>query len=128
MLDFVNKWKHKVAHYIDIRLQLMKLSVIERASSVLSYFIFAFIALFIFITVLVFFGIGIGELLSDLVDSRAGGFFITTGLYILLLVLLFVFRTSITNKFAGIFITLLTQVDTEDKDHEDEKKEENNGL
>lgn len=128
MLDFVNKWKHKVAHYIDIRLQLMKLSVIERASSVLSYFIFAFIALFIFITVLVFLGIGIGELMSDLVNSRAGGFFITTGLYILLLVLLFVFRTSITNKFAGIFITMLTQIDTEEKDNEDEKKDENNGL
>ncbi|RYD58746.1 MAG: hypothetical protein EOP56_03935 [Sphingobacteriales bacterium] len=120
MLDFVNKWKHKIAHYIDVRLQLMKLSIIERVSNVLSYFIFAFITLFLGVAILVFLGISIGEALSSLVDSRALGYLMTTGIYVLLFVVLILCRTAITNKFAGVFITMLTHIDDEEKDDKDE--------
>jgi len=123
MLDFVNKWKHKVAHYIDVRLQLMKLTVIERVSNVLSYFIFAFISLFLGVAILVFLGISIGEALSSLVDSRALGYLLTTVIYILFLVILFLARTAITNKFAGVFITMLTHIDDEEKEDKDAHKD-----
>lgn len=116
MLDFVNKWKDKVAHYIDVRLQLMKLSVVERVSGVLSYFLYVFISLFLAVTVLVFLGIGIGEFLSEVLDSRAGGFFITTGIYIVLLVILLMSRKAIINKLAGAFIAMLTDSSDEADD------------
>lgn len=122
MLDFVNKWKHKVAHYIDVRMQLMKLNIIERVSGVLSYFIFAFIALFLLLAILIFLGIGLAEYFSELVNSRPGGYFMTTGVYALVMVILVMARTSITGKFSGIFIAMLTAGDDDDKDEKEEDK------
>ncbi len=127
MLDFVNKWKDKVAHYIDVRLQLMKLSVVERVSGVLSYFLYVFISLFLAVTVLVFLGIGIGEFLSEVLDSRAGGFFITTGIYIVLLIILLMSRKAIINKLAGAFIAMLTDSSDEADDEAERASAAPNG-
>lgn len=119
-MSFVSKWKDKIAHYVDVRLDLIKLGFIERTSSILSYLIFVFIGLFLSVSILIFLGIGIGEYFSALLDSRAGGFFITAGFYILLLIILFLMRNSVITAFAGIFIRILTATDHD----EDEKKKE----
>ena len=116
-MSFIGKWKDKIAHYVDVRLSLIKLGIIERASNILSYLIFVFICLFLALSMLIFLGIGIGEYFASLLDSRAGGFFITTGFYTLLLIIIFLFRTSITNAFSGVFIRILTATEPD----EDEK-------
>lgn len=117
-MSFIGKWKDKIAHYIDVRLSLAKLSVIQTASNVLSYLIYVFISLFLTIAILIFLGIGLGEWLSDLVDSRAGGYFMTAGIFILLMVLLVVLRTTIVNAFSGTFIRIMTEGDEEDEKYE----------
>jgi hypothetical protein len=112
-MSFITKWKDKIAHYVDVRLSLMKLGFIERTSSILSYLIFVFIGLFLSVSILIFVGIGIGEYFSEVLDSRAGGFFITAGFYVLLLVVMFLLRNPIINAFAGVFIRIMTEVDTD---------------
>ena len=121
MLGFISEWKNKIAHYIEVRVQLFKLNMLERTSSILSYFIFAFISLFISVCILIFLGIGLGEYLSTVFDSRPAGYFATSGIYILMMIILFAFRKAITNAFAGVFIRMMTATD-EDEDDEDEKK------
>lgn len=120
-MNFISKWKEKIAHYVDVRLSLIKLGFIERTSNILSYLIFVFIGLFLSVSVLIFVGIGIGEYFSEVLDSRAGGFFVTAGFYVLLLILMLLLRKPVTNAFAGIFIRIMTDSDPDD---EEEKKEE----
>jgi hypothetical protein len=115
-MNFINKWKDKIAHYVDVRVQLVKLSVIERSSNVLSYFIFVFICLFISLSVLIFLGIVLGELFSGLLDSRPLGYLVTTGIYLLLVGLMFAMRKTIINAFSSAFIRILTSMDDDDED------------
>lgn len=107
-MNVISKWKDKVAHYVDVRLSLLRLDFIERASTVVSYLILTFIALFISLAVLIFLGIGMGEAFAILVDSRAGGYFITAGIFALLAIIMFLARQNIVNAFAGIFIRIMT--------------------
>jgi hypothetical protein len=123
-MSFITKWKDKVAHYVDVRLSLMKLGFIERTSGILSYLIFVFIGLFLAVSILIFVGIGIGEYFSEVLDSRAGGFFITAGFYVLLLVVMFLLRNPITTAFSGVFIRIMTEVDTDAHEDKDKTKED----
>jgi hypothetical protein len=123
-MSFINKWKDKIAHYVEVRLDLIKLGFIERTSGILSYLIFVFICFFLSLSVLIFIGIGIGEYFAMVFDSRVGGFFVTAGFYLLLMVLMFLLRVPITNFFSGLFIRILTENDEEeDKTKNDIKVE-----
>lgn len=122
-MSFFGTWKEKITHYIDIRINLMKLGFIERTSNILSYLIFVFISLFLTLSVLIFVGIGIGEFFSSLLDSRTAGFFITAGFYILLLGLMMLIRVPIIKMFAGIFIRIMTAPDPDEETAEEKLKE-----
>jgi hypothetical protein len=122
-MSFIGNWKDKIAHYLEVRLGLIKLGLIERVSNVLSYLIFVFIGLFLSVSVLIFLGIGIGEYFAAVFDSRAGGFFATAGLYILLLIVMFLLRLPLTNAFSGMFIRIMTATEP-DTDEEDPRKRE----
>lgn len=113
-MSFIGKWKDKIAHYIDLRVSIMKLSFIERTSGVLSFFIYVFISLFLATAVLLFLGIGLAEWLATVLDSKAGGFFMTAGIFLLLVILLAVLRKGIVKAFSNIFIRIMTQNDDED--------------
>jgi len=121
-MSIISKWKDKIAHYIDVRLNLIKLGFIERTSNILSYLIFVFIGLFLGISVLIFLGIGIGEYFATVLGSRAGGFFITAGFYILLLIVMLLARTPIVNGFSGVFIRIMTATEPDDEDDKNEKQ------
>lgn len=115
-MSFIETWKDKITQFADVRLNLVKLTVIERSSSVLGYLIYTFILLFLVLAVFLFLGIGLQEWFSEMVDSRIGGAFMTMGFYVLLIVVAFVLRKTILNGFAGIFIGILTAQDTDDDD------------
>jgi hypothetical protein len=114
MLGFITDWIDKITHSLELRVQLVKINLIERISGVLSYFIFSFVVLFLTLAVLIFLGMGLSELFADLTDSRVAGYFITTGIYILLMVCIFAARKTFVRLFAGMFIRILTEDEEED--------------
>ena len=118
MISFITKWIDKIAHYIEMRLQLIKLNLVQSISGILSYFLFSIIALFFLLAFLIFLGMGLSELFAELINSRAGGYFITTGIYLLLLLILFAFRKTIADKFSGVFIAMLTENHDDDDDND----------
>lgn len=122
MLDQLDRWKNKITHYIDLRVQLIKLGLIDRASSVLSYFIFTFVALFIILGIFIFLGMGTAEYFAAVLGSYAKGYFLTAGIYILLLLLLVAFRKKIVDVFSSQFISILTDTDNEKTEEEEEKE------
>lgn len=121
-MNFINKWKDKIAHYVDVRVQLVKLDIIERTSGVLSYLIFIFICLFLALTILIFLGIVLGELFSGLIGSRPLGYLVTSGIYVLLMGLMFALRKPILDTFSGAFIRILTHEDEGDEEEHDQNK------
>jgi hypothetical protein len=119
-MSIITTWKDKLTQFVDVRVNLVKLTVIERSSSVLGYLVYTFILLFLLLAVFLFLGIGLQEWFTAMLDNnRIAGAFLTMGFYILLLVLAFVLRKTILAGFAGIFIGILTAQDKDDEDYED---------
>src|ERR1043165_8514585 len=108
-MNIISKLKETIARNVQDKIKSVKLGFIDGASSFAGYLFFTFIAIFLGLSIFIFLGIGLGEVLSDAFDSRAGGYFATAGVYALLVVLLIAMRTSIVNAFAAIFIKLLTK-------------------
>ncbi len=119
-MNFLQSWKDKATHFVDVRLNLAKLAVIERSSNVLGYLIYTFILLFLALAVFLFLGIGLQEWFTELADgNRIAGAFMTMGFYVLLIVLAVVLRKAVLGMFAGIFIRILTAGDDDDEEYED---------
>lgn len=119
-MNLFTRWKDKATEYVDVRLGLFKLSFIERTSTLLGNVMISFLYLFVSLAVLIFLGLGLVETFSALLDSRVGGAFATAGIFVFLLLMLFMLRKTIINAFAGIFIKILTANDDED-DEQTEK-------
>lgn len=114
MLNQISKWKDKIAEYVDLRVQLIKLGIIDRASNILSYFIFTILCLFLVLAVLIFFGMGMGEYFNKITGSYAMGYFITGCIYLVLFGILIAARNMIVRWFSGMFVRILTEEEIEE--------------
>lgn len=122
-MNVFNKWKDKLTHYVDVRLNLIKLGFIERTSTVLGFVILTFIMLFLTLAVLLFIGIGLQEWFAVLLDdNRVAAAFLTALFYLLFIIMMVLLRKPIVNGFAGMFIRVMT--DSGDDEKESETREE----
>lgn len=119
-MSFFTQWKEKASNYIDVRLGLLKLSLIERTSKLVGHLLLAFIYVFLTLCALSFIGIGLMETFSALLNSRVAGAFITAGLFVFLLLLMLALRKTVIRAFAGVFVRVLTEGDEEDDDDNDD--------
>ena len=122
-MSIFSQLKDKVAQYVDVRVKLIKIGVISRASSLLSYFMYALICLFILLCVLLFSGLSLVEGFVALGLSRLVSTLIVLGVYLLTLILLGAMRNSIIKAFSGIFIRIMTEVDKDDDDDDEDDDE-----
>ncbi len=117
-MNLFTRWKDKATAYIDVRLGLLKLAFIERTSHVIGHLLLSIIYIFFTLATLTFLGFGLMETFSSLLDSRVGGAFVTAGIFMLMMVVIFLVRKSIINAFAGMFIRVLTEGDDDDEDED----------
>jgi len=118
-MNLFTRWKDKATEYVDVRMGLLKLSLIERTSTLLGNLMVSFIYLFIALAFFLFLGVALLETFANLLDSRVGGAFLTAGIFALMLGALFAMRKTIIAAFAGIFIRILTEGDDDDNDEDD---------
>ena len=114
-MNLFTRWKDKATDYVDVRLGLLKLSFIERTSTLLGNLMVCFIYFFTALAFFIFLGIAMLEGFASLLDSRVAGAFVTAGVFALMLGVLFAMRKGIIAAFAGIFIRILTEGDDEDE-------------
>jgi hypothetical protein len=114
-MSIIGQLKEKVTQYIDVNVRLLKITLIGKTASLLSFFLFALIGLFLFFCIILFAGMGVEEALTDAGMSKTASFFITTGIYAVLLVILVALRKTIVRGFSNIFIRSMTE-DDEDED------------
>jgi len=122
-MNLFTSWKDKASEFIDVRVGLFKLGLIERTSTLFGNLILAFIYLFITLAILTFLGFGLMETFAAMLGgNRVGGAFITAGVFALLLVILFLVRTVLVRSFAGIFVRILTESNDDDDETDTRQK------
>ncbi len=114
-MSIISELKEKVTQYLNVYVKLLKVNFIGRAANVFSYFFFALICLFIFFCIILYIGFGLTEVFADAGLSKTASFFIVTGIYALLLIIVVALRKQITRFFASGFIRALTDGDDEEE-------------
>ncbi len=107
--ELINQIRERIRQYLEVRLNLLKINLIEQAAALMSNMIFLFVCLFIFFCILLFCGFGLVEVFSDMGLGRAVAFFATICIYVLVLIVALLFRKGITGFFSGIFIRTMTE-------------------
>lgn len=108
--------KDAIAKYAEVYIKLLKVNVIGKTSGLVAYVMYAFIFLLLFFCAMILFGFAVTEGLCALGLPRVASFFITFGLYLLMMVLLGIWRRSITGFFTNTFIRILTEGDNENNE------------
>jgi len=110
--------KEKILEYLDVHIKLLKLNFIGQTSKVVSYFLFAFICLFIVFAIVLFLGFGLTEIFMALGLSKLVSFFVTIAAYILILAIVVGCRKGITNFFASGIIAAMSGEEKQKDDKE----------
>lgn len=108
--------------YVDTQLELLKLSVIERTSRIMARLLLDVFRAILALLVLFFLSMALGFYLSYLLGNNALGFLATAGIFVVVIVLLSAFNTSIKRKIIDLSIKKIFD------DIEEEEEEARNDL
>ena len=92
--DHFSNLSDNIRSYVDARIQLIKLSAADKVASGASGFVSGFLMLILGLFFLLFVGCSAGFFIGREMDSYAAGFLIVAGFYLLLFVLLLIFRKA----------------------------------
>lgn len=98
----------KIKSYLELKLDIYRLEVIERISIIMSFIGFMMIAMFMAVAIFIVVGLGLGLYIGGLIGSITGGYFITAGIYCLFMILLILLKKPILKALAGIFVDIFT--------------------
>lgn len=93
--ESAQRLKTNVTDYVHTYVELTKAKVTQSASTAASGAVIGVAALFLGIFFLFFLFCGLAFWVGDLINSRAGGFFIVAGFFLLLVVLVFTLRKNV---------------------------------
>jgi hypothetical protein len=94
----------KTKEYIRNWKKLSRLVLIERISTILSGFILDVIIVILGLIVLLFLSMSLAFYIADITGSTPLGFLITSGLYLLVIVIIASLKTKIENKIINLSI------------------------
>ena len=114
-MSIIDSLKNKISQYTDVYIKLFQLNLISKTSSLLSYFMFAIINIFLVFTIVTLMGFGLTAAWVAMGVPVVAAFFITVGIYLFLLFILVGLRKSVTRFFAGAFIRVLTEGDNDEE-------------
>jgi Protein of unknown function (DUF1469). len=102
--ELISFIKNDASEFISIKLELLKLELMEKGSKGLSFLIYGVAILGLILFFLLFGFLALGFLISDWVDSLAGGFAIIGGIYLVILGVLFLCRKSCLQFLTNLLI------------------------
>lgn len=104
------------AEYVDLKIEDVKLRTVKGLSVAMNKLIVTLILLFVASIVLISAALGCTLLIGDLIGSYAAGAFIVSGIFLVLLIILYIFRDKMfLNKFVRMFLDLFFTDDEEIK-------------
>lgn len=91
--------------FLETYYQLLTIKLAQKVIDVTSSLINSIILAFLGLLFISFVGFGLAWWLGDVIDNRAGGFFITAGIYLVIMLLLIVMRKKLIFPFLRNFLT-----------------------
>ncbi len=88
----------KAKDYIETRIELLKLTLIEKGVRILANSITGISLFLILFFTILFASFGLGFYLSEVIGNTFAGFFIVAGIYLLLALLIYVLKDKVINK------------------------------
>jgi len=123
--NFFAESKDKIAEYVQDRLLLLKLDVVERGSKLIAtMFTILIVALFSFF-VLLFLSVMAAYLFGEMLHHIFWGFGIVAAIYIILLALIIIYRKKFIQKYIVDIIIAIVFEKANDEIKEEIKAEEN---
>ena len=113
----ISQSMHEIKEYIQMQSDMFRLNILEKSSKILSLLILIFVFLLLSGMTIFFFSIGLMYRLADLWNSQILAALGIGGLYITLIILVFVFKNAL---FVNPIVKQLSQILFDDKD-DDEK-------
>jgi hypothetical protein len=94
-----------ITDFLETYYQLLTINVAQKSINITSSLIHAVILAFLCLLIASFVGLGLAWWLGNVINSRAGGFFITAGIYLIVMIALIVMRKKVIFPFLRNFIT-----------------------
>ena len=94
-----------ITDFLETYYQLLTINVAQKSINITSSLIHAVILAFLCLLIASFIGLGLAWWLGNLINSRAGGFFITAGIFLIVMIVLIVMRKKVIFPFLRNFIT-----------------------
>jgi len=94
-----------VGDFLETYYQLLTIKLAQKVVDVTSSLINSVILAFLALLFISFVGLGLAWWLGNVVDNRAAGFFITAGIYLVIMLLLIVMRKKLIFPFLRNFLT-----------------------
>lgn len=113
--------KDDIWAYVELKLELLKLSTYERTGKVIALLSYGLILLFSAFFAIVFIFLALGFLLGDLLGSFGAGFGIVAVLYILFVGIIIMNRDRISTKVLNEVIDAMTANDDKNDATNDEQ-------
>ena len=105
--------KAEIKDWVETRTKLLQLNVFEKTAIVGSFLVFGIIIINVLFFAFLFAFFALGFLLGKWVNSTAGGFAIISCFYLLILIVMMIFRKAI---FMGLQNLLLKELNPEPED------------
>ena len=121
------KLKEDVSTYVELKVELLKLTAYERTGELASVLSYGLILLFLAFFAVLFIFLALGFFLGDLLDNVAGGFAIVALLYMVLFAIIVFNKDKIRLSVINEIIAVLTAADDKKKDSGNEQTTNTSG-
>lgn len=110
--------KEDVSTFVELKLELLKLSAYERGGKIISTLSYDLLLLFLAFFAILFLFVAIGLYMGELLRSNGAGFAVVAILYLLIIGIVMKYKERIKVKIMNVIISVLTTND--DKDDKDD--------
>ncbi|WP_206367156.1 phage holin family protein [Sphingobacterium sp. SGG-5] len=110
----------KAKEYIDTQIELVRLKAIAKSARIVGALVVDIGKLLLGLIIVFFFSLALGFYLGELLGSYALGFLVTGGIFLIFLLLVRVFSSTLESKFMDLTIRKVVSMWKDDEDVENE--------
>jgi len=105
--ELLSALRTEIKEWVEIRVKLLQLQVYEKTAIAGSFLIYGIIIINLLFFAFLFAFLALGFLIGKWINSIAGGFAIISFFYVLVLIMILIFRESIFNGLQNLFLKSL---------------------
>lgn len=125
--EIFRELKKDISEYVELKLELLKLSTYERTGKVIAVLSYGVILLFLAFFAILFIFLALGFFLGDIFGSVGSGFAIVAILYVLLIGIIILNKNKISEKVLNVVIAALTSNEDKNQATDNEQPADTSG-